>query len=145
MQNWCDYIISFIMGLITSIIGVFVSLRIDRFKREKEKEEKRNKQSEQLIKIMYDIRDWARTLNCCNTLEYPERYVSSKALYNKLTCDEIPVEHRDLVFQIANVLDQIEYELGLPNPNPNPDTIRDISKIIGDIAQKLAKEKTRIK
>lgn len=135
----CEYFISFILGLIASFIGVLASIEYEKRKSKKEKRELQDKQWKTLNKIMHDVQDWAYTLkDNPNYIQYPERYISPQALFNKLSCDEIPIKYKDQVFEIACSLENIQYEISLQNPNP--DNIKLLAELIYEIAKKLAKE-----
>lgn len=135
-----DYFISFILGLIASFIGVLASIEYEKRKSKKEKRELQDEQWKTLNTIMYDVRDWASILkDNPYDIQYPERYISPQALFNKLSCDEIPIEYKDQVFEIACSLENIQYELSLQNPEP--DSIKLWAELIYITAKELAKEK----
>lgn len=103
-MNICEWIFSFILGVIASFIGVYVSIEYGKMIQNRKDKENQNIQWESLKKMMYDVRDWARTLENCLRKEVDSRsviFVSSMALYNKLACNEIPKQYRNDVYVLC--------------------------------------------
>lgn len=129
---------SFVSGLIASILGVLITIKYENCRRTKEKKELQNRQWKSMNEIMYSVRDWAEMLMHDPTSQYPNKYISPHALFNKLSCDEIPIEYRDYVFQMACAIIEIQYELSLQKPDL--EIIKVEAKLIYTIAKDLAKK-----
>lgn len=132
--------ISIFCSFLSSIIGVFISIRYENYKIEKEKRKKENKQWDSFNKIMYEVRDWARDLEENPTSKkYPERYISPEALFNKLSCDEIPEKYISRVYEMARLMEILKYQISLQNPDLQD--IKNKANVLGNLASELAREK----
>lgn len=139
-MNICEWIFSFILGVVASFIGVYVSIEYGKMIQNRKDKENQNIQWESLKKMMYDVRDWARTLETCLRKEVDSRsvsFVSAMALYNKLACNEIPKQYRNDVFEMAILIEEVQN--GLLKSDKSKDYI-DCVSLIGDIACKLARD-----
>lgn len=132
--------ISIFCSFLSSIIGVFISIRYENHKIEKEKRKKENKQWDSFNKIMYEVRDWARDLEENPTSsKYPERYISTESLFNKLSCDEIPEKYISRVYEMARLMEILKYQISLQNPDLQD--IKNKANVLGNKACELAREK----
>ena len=130
-----EIFISIGIGVLTSIIGVIISIRYEKRKEEKERKIRQNKQWESFNEVMYNIRDWAREIEKRGCSEI--RYVSSNQIYNKLACDEIPLNYRKDVFDIAVIIDEIKYMI---LSGTNEKTIKEQAGYLGDLACEYARK-----
>lgn len=89
---------------------------------------------------MYQVRDWARDLeeNPISS-KYPERYISTESLFNKLSCDEMPEQYISIVYNMARSMEILKYQISLQNPDLQD--IKNQANVLGNIASKLAREK----
>lgn len=89
---------------------------------------------------MYEVRDWARDLEENPTSKkYPERYISPEALFNKLSCDEIPEKYISRVYEMARLMEILKYQISLQNPDLQD--IKNKANVLGNLASELAREK----
>ncbi|MFT4445655.1 hypothetical protein [Parvimonas sp. G1967] len=140
MSKHFELVISIFCSFLSSIIGVFISIRYENYKIEKEKRKKENKQWDSFNKIMYEVRDWARDLEENPTSKkYPERYISPEALFNKLSCDEIPEKYISRVYEMARLMEILKYQISLQNPDLQD--IKNKANVLGNLASELAREK----
>ena len=131
-----ELFISFVLGVLTSVIGVIISIRYEKRKEEKERKSRQNKQWESFNEVMYNIRDWARDIESRGCSEI--RFISSNQIYNKLACDEIPSEYRKDVFDIAILIDEIKYMI---LSGTDKKIIKEQAGDLGDLACEYARNK----
>jgi|GEM_PF-4781671 len=136
-----EWILSFVLGTVTSIIGVLISIKYNKTIQNKKEEENQNTQWESLQEVMYEVRDWARELESYlkgNGKRKYKKFVSAGALYNKLACNEIPKQYRKDIFDMAMLIEEIQNGL-LLETDKNEEYITSV-KTLGDIACELARK-----